>query len=559
MERRTIDFWLPSINKLKKTIELTVKTIQKTNDRSNIKKISNNFIGLLTFDEAIKKRKDDLKYLKGLLTKCQNSMKINLEMSQVEILSKINYLDQQIDKYEKFQRIRYNFDQNCDENNFDKAEQALYIKKNRYSNNNRFVNSLMNKIEYYENNIPNISKKIVATEDNLKQMEAYENERKCQLLNAQLLKGQIQRYKQKMKELEIKKKQIYHQKINNLPKNTEIFKMQTFLKNSIASLRSQITTIDREINDINSQKSEVRSLIKMSQSQYMDMKKCIADITTKTTQKFTFRTNVIEEMKKLVHLRKDKTDLDKVLKVEKLKVCELKDDIGELKSKISSLKKQKKKLNHKEIEIEHKFFHKISSMNNKSENLKKIKFNLQNMEDESDESGSEIDQKEIHQKKELVRQDKKNLKLLKKVEKYNSENLSIKQAIRDTQEHILFQTKLKNEKERAKKERENQSILFSFEKIQNQIKEKQENIANLKKQISEKKEFLKKNEHFVEQKPPQPRYNKILYYFNDFYQRIRLEKKRWISNLHVSSIQLLCESWNSHINELEAGLNEIDF
>ncbi|OHS92887.1 hypothetical protein TRFO_40807 [Tritrichomonas foetus] len=576
MERRPIDAWLPPINKLNETIKNVVNSIHKKPVKFNENNdIINSPENLVTLNEAIMFRKEKLRHYKNVLTECQNLMRNNLSKSQTKIVNSIRLVDSQIAKYDRIL------------DKFTNLQSYILLSTKLYS-----------KANLYRKNIKNINAEIHNVKKEIRQHETTDEELNCEITNINLLKAKIKKLKNKRKLIYHKLDEISKNKIKNNRKfDKNAFRsMQKSINTSIVSLRSQISIIDTEMSDIQAQKTELRSLVKLAQTQYLDIKKCATDMVVRTTQKCTFRTNVVDEMKKLIQLRRDKQELYNVLKKEKSHLFGLENEVSTLNSDIAELKKKKQNLIHQEEKIENEFlngmFTKHSHKNkkgnknhqnhiefviegNQKELIKEYQrnkyhqddYNIPNSDDFTgfDEEQMKKELRQIKKKKEIQKKEKSNLALLKKVEKTNSAIVNLRQKIRETQETILFNTNLKNEKEKAKRDRENQSILFSFEKIQNQINLKKENIKKLKEIIEKDKEFLKQNNPLLNTESRKDQllshrsFTKSNSYFSDFLQRIKLEKKRWISNMHVSSINLLSESWNAHLNELEKEFNNLPF
>lgn len=106
MEKRSIDDWLSSIDPLTKTIEKVVYFIQGSyiSLQKHQDQAVNSIPQLFTYDEAINKRKEDLKYYKKILSSCQNSMKTKLQISQTDIFKKMDDIDSQIMNMEQILR-----------------------------------------------------------------------------------------------------------------------------------------------------------------------------------------------------------------------------------------------------------------------------------------------------------------------------------------------------------------------------------------------------------------------------------------------------------------------
>ncbi|KAK8881691.1 hypothetical protein M9Y10_039616 [Tritrichomonas musculus] len=474
MEKRSIDNWLPSIDSLTQAIEKVILFVQGSyvSLQRHLDQVQNSKPNLMTLDDAIKKRKEDLKYYTRLLSSCQNSMKTKLQISQSEIFTKMDDIDMQI--------------MNMDRIFHSLTEQTAL---------NECIHKLSHKIEKYNQNLPLLKEEIHKAKNQLKSQMQIDSEYKSYI-------SAIQQIKQEKKKISKERSQIASQKMEfnqmpeiKIPSNKPNLKMKKALNSSISKLRILITNIDREITDTEKQKSEMRLLIKESQNQYIELKKCINETVSKTTKKTMFITNVVDEMKNLIQIRRDRSALKKEMIQERQHFYDFQNEIKRINSKIESLKAKKQKLINDECEMEEKFLKKAMP---KKRTKKKGKNDINkvlttNNDDENEYSNDEnkIDHELIIDRhKDIKEKQKNNLKLLKKVESENADIISLRQKIREAQENIVFQTKLKKETESLRKERENHSIFFSFEKIQNQIEEKKANIEKLKRKIKEEKEFL---------------------------------------------------------------------
>lgn len=186
------------------------------------------------------------------------------------------------------------------------------------------------------------------------------------------------------------------------------------------------------------------------------------------------------------------------MKIERQHYIGFQTEIHRINSKIEGLRKEKKNLINQECLIEDNFLKQAmpkKKSKKKKKDLNQI-FLLNNNDHEY--SSDEVDNNDeetkqdllISQKKDVNEKQKNNLKLLKSVETENAKIISLRQKIRELQENIVYQVRLNKEKENLRKDRENHSIFFSFQKIQNQIEEKKNNIEKLKQKIKEEKEFL---------------------------------------------------------------------
>lgn len=89
----------------------------------------------------------------------------------------------------------------------------------------------------------------------------------------------------------------------------------------------------------------MRLLIKESQNQYIELKKCINETVSKTTKKTMFITNVVDEMKNLIQIRRDRSALKKEMIQERQHFYDFQNEIKRINSKIESLKAKKTEIN----------------------------------------------------------------------------------------------------------------------------------------------------------------------------------------------------------------------
>lgn len=479
MEKRSIDDWLPSIDLLTKTVEKVIFCIQGSYmplQRQQNQK-DNSCSQAITLEEAINKRKEKLKYYKKLLSSCQNSMKTKLQISQADIFKKMDDVDAQIANMNQILRFL-----------------------NEQTGLNECIHNINDQIDKYNQKFSLLTNEIQKAEVELKKQAKVHSEYESYA-------SKIQHLIEKKKKIMKKRHQIAHQlsgvnqnSVIHIPAYKQNIKMKNALKGSISKLRMRITNFDREIADTEKQKNEIQALIRDTQNQYIDLKKFTNETISKTTQKSYFTTNVVDEIKKLIKIRRDRSELNKKIKIEKQHYFGFQSEINRINSKIEGLKMEKKKLINEECAIEDNFLKKAmpkKKSRKRSKSVNKILL-LNNNINGSDYSNNDLingddfdHEKNINQKKNIKEMEKNNLKLLKSVESENAKIISLRQKIRELQENIIFQVKLKKEKESLKKERENHSIFFSFEKIQNQIEEKKNNIERLKQKIKEEKEFLR--------------------------------------------------------------------
>ena len=98
MEKRSIDDWLPPIDLLTKTVEKVIFFIQGSNVslQKRQDQVLQTCSQTMTLEEAISKRKEELKYYKKLLSNCQNTLKTKLQISQAGIFKEMDDIDAQI-------------------------------------------------------------------------------------------------------------------------------------------------------------------------------------------------------------------------------------------------------------------------------------------------------------------------------------------------------------------------------------------------------------------------------------------------------------------------------
>lgn len=477
---RPIESWLPPIDNLCQIIEKAVMMIQNTHidlNKGN-NQIFNSNSSMITFDEAIALRKKELKYLKQLLSNCQNSMHAKLAESQLELTKKMKSIDLEIQKFE--QLITNGF--------------------SNHPSSNSNIQPIENQINEYKGKISLISSQIQKSQKKLHHNHKIHKQLRIDLNLIRHLKHKKSKLSKTVKNP--KSEDLLAPEAENQA-NSANQKTKKLLKNSISALKSNISMIDNDNLEVKTQINQVKSLIHLNHEQLVNIKKVTNETVSKTTQKALFITNVVDEMKNLIQIRTNRTEINEKISKEKTKFDQLKEEIQSIQMLIKRIKAKKQKVQNEFYEIEENFLYETLPQR---EHIKKFPsrrnivkthflsddYNDHSLDSNEDEAARIENQRIIQEKRQI------NAKLFKSLERKNARISEMRHAIRQLQEEMTYKAKIKKERDEAKKNRIEHSVFFSFEKLLGQIKEKEENIQILKEKIREKKEFLKEYSQYEE-------------------------------------------------------------